>query len=140
VFKDWFVDRYLNYLEEGSIIIMDNASYHSTIVDKVPHTGSRKKKTFQNGCENNCIEYDPTEAIPELLLHVTPYKSREKVYEVDQIANEMGHLVIRLPPYHCQYNAIELIWANVKGEDAPLNNTFRLSDVERLMNEAIDSH
>jgi hypothetical protein len=43
-FKDWFVNRFLNYLEEGSIIIMDNASYHSTIVDKVPNTGSRKKR------------------------------------------------------------------------------------------------
>lgn len=27
----------------------------------------------------------------------------------------MGHTVLRLPPYHCQYNAIELIWAQVKG-------------------------
>jgi predicted O-methyltransferase YrrM len=43
-FKDWFVNRFLNYLEEGSIIIMDNASYHSTIVDKVPNTGSHKKR------------------------------------------------------------------------------------------------
>jgi predicted O-methyltransferase YrrM len=43
-FKDWFVNRFLNYLEEGSIIIMDNASYHSAIVDKVPNTGSRKKR------------------------------------------------------------------------------------------------
>jgi hypothetical protein len=25
-FKDWFVNRFLNYLEEGSIIIMGNAS------------------------------------------------------------------------------------------------------------------
>jgi transposase len=50
----------------------------------------------------------------------------------------MGHPVIRLPPYHCQYNPIQLIWAKVKGKVTQLNNTFRLSDVERLMNEAID--
>jgi hypothetical protein len=42
-FTDWFVNRFLNYLEEGSIIIMDNASYHSTIADKVSNTGSCKK-------------------------------------------------------------------------------------------------
>jgi hypothetical protein len=39
-FKDWFANRFLSYLEEGSIIIMDNASYHSTIAVKVPNTGS----------------------------------------------------------------------------------------------------
>jgi transposase len=76
------------------------------------------------------VYYDPTETIPELLLRIAPYKSREKVYELDQIANEMGHLVIRLPPYHCQYNPIELICAKVEGEFAQLNDTFRLSDVE----------
>jgi len=51
----------------------------------------------------------------------------------------MGHEVIRLPPYHCQYNPIELIWAQVKGEVATKNTTFKLADVEKLMHEAIDS-
>ncbi|KAL4119462.1 hypothetical protein QTP88_012269 [Uroleucon formosanum] len=30
----------------------------------------------------------------------------------------MGHEMVRLPPYHCQYNPIELIWAQVKSEVA----------------------
>uniref|UniRef100_A0A2S2Q7H4 Tc1-like transposase DDE domain-containing protein n=1 Tax=Sipha flava TaxID=143950 RepID=A0A2S2Q7H4_9HEMI len=41
-----------------------------------------------------------------------------KRYELDEIACSMGHEVIRLPPYHCQYNPIELIWAQVKSEVA----------------------
>jgi transposase len=120
-FKDWFVKRFLNYLEEESIINMDNASYHSTIIDKVPNTRSRKK-IYSRWLRKNRIDYDHTETIPELLLRVAPYKSREKVYELDQIANEMGHLVIRLPLYHCQYNPIELIWTKVKVEVSQLNN------------------
>jgi hypothetical protein len=48
--------------------------------------------------------------------------------------------VIRLPPYHFHCNTLELMWAKVKGEVAQPNNTFKLSNVERLMNEAIDSH
>jgi hypothetical protein len=94
-FKDWFVNRFLNYLEEGPIIIMDNARYHSTIADKFPNSGSRKKD-IQECLRKNCINYEPTETIPEILLRVAPYKSRENVYELDQIANEMGHLAIRL--------------------------------------------
>lgn len=38
-----------------------------------------------------------------------------------------------------QYNPIELIWAQVIGEVATKNTTFRLADVEKLMYEAIDS-
>jgi len=49
----------------------------------------------------------------------------------------MGHEVIRLPPYHCQYNPIELIWAQVKGEVVTKNSTFKIADVEKLMHEAI---
>jgi len=28
----------------------------------------------------------------------------------------MGHEVVKLPPYHCQYNPIEMFWAQVEGE------------------------
>jgi hypothetical protein len=123
-FKDWFLNRFLNYLEEGSIIIMGSLSYRSIIVDKVIKTGFRKK-CIEEWLRKNRMEYDPTKIISELLLRVTPYKTRGKFYELDQIANEMGHLVIILPPYHCQYNRIEPIGAKVKREVAQLNSTFR---------------
>jgi len=54
------------------------------------------------------------------------------------IAFEMGHKVIRLPPHHCKYNPIELIWAQVKGQVAKLNNTFKMVDIERLTHKALD--
>jgi len=50
----------------------------------------------------------------------------------------MGHEVVRLPPYHCQYNPIELIWAQVKGDVAKKNVSFKIADVEKLVNEALD--
>lgn len=43
------------------------------------------------------------------------YKSENETYELDVIANEKGTTLIRLSPYHYQYNAIELIWTQVKG-------------------------
>ncbi|XP_025405026.1 uncharacterized protein LOC112679448 [Sipha flava] len=64
---------------------------------------------------------------------------REKSYLLDELALERGHEVIRLPPYHYQYNAIELIWAQVKNEVAKKNNTFKMVDIERLTHEALDS-
>jgi len=63
----------------------------------------------------------------------------KKKYELDEIALTMGHEVIRLPPYHCQYNPIELIWAQVKGKVAEQNTSFKMADVEQLVHNALDS-
>ena len=75
----------------------------------------------------------------ELLSLVKLYKGTVKIYELDIIAREKGHRIVRLPPYHCQYNPIELIWAQVKGYVAERNATFKIADTERLVHEAIDS-
>ncbi|PSN56834.1 hypothetical protein C0J52_08287 [Blattella germanica] len=53
------------------------------------------------------------------------------------MAKEQGKLVIRLPPYHCELNPIELIWAQVKGYVARNNKTFNIKDVKRLLAEAV---
>lgn len=91
-----------------SIIVVDNASYHCTTINKVPNTGP-SKKDIQECLQKNCNAYDPTETIHELLLRVALYRSREKACELDQVADEME---IRLPPYHGQYNPSELVWHN----------------------------
>ncbi|KOB69937.1 Uncharacterized protein OBRU01_13237, partial [Operophtera brumata] len=64
--------------------------------------------------------------IPDCLLafasKTTTTKPSKLRYVIYELALEHGHKVIRLPPYHCQYNAIELIWAQIKGH-AARNNT-----------------
>ena len=58
-------------------------------------------------------------------------------YVIDKIAEEHGHKVVRLPPYHCQYNPIELIWAQIKGYVARRNN-FKLADLKPTVDEALN--
>jgi len=41
IFKKWFVEL-LNNLEEPSVIVMDNASYHSTLIENYPKSNWRK--------------------------------------------------------------------------------------------------
>ena len=36
------------------------------------------------------------------------------IYKTDYIANHYGHDVLRTPVRHCELNAIELIWAQLK--------------------------
>jgi len=57
---------------------------------------------------------------------------------LDEIALQMGHEVVRLPPYHCQYNPIESIWEQVKGKVAEKNNNFKMEDVKVLVNSVLD--
>lgn len=52
---------------------------------------------------------------PELVKLVKENKEAKIRYEIDELAQANGHQILRLPPYHCQYNAIELIWAQIKG-------------------------
>jgi len=39
---------------------------------------------------------------------------RNKTFVTDNIAKDAGHNVLRLPPYHCEFNPIELAWIMVK--------------------------
>ncbi|XP_023210880.1 uncharacterized protein LOC111639341 [Centruroides sculpturatus] len=74
----------------------------------------------------------------ELLDIVKKIKHKYDKYIIDEMAKEIGIDVLRLPPYHCNLNPIELIWADMKGYIARHNTTFKLSDVRILMNEAIE--
>lgn len=136
VYMKWFKD-FLLLLEEPSIIILDNASYHTKVLNPVPNTNWHKKD-IQEWLTKNNIYYPPS-AFVEELLRIVGQNKHKKIYEIDQLANEYGHEIIRLPPYHCQYNPIELIWAQVKGEVATKNKTFKMVDVEKIMNDAIDN-
>ncbi|XP_060882122.1 uncharacterized protein LOC132953799 [Metopolophium dirhodum] len=137
VFKSWFITM-LNNLEEPSIIVMDNASYHSTLVDNFPKCNARKSDV-QDWLTKKNITFSPLETLAELKQRVKLLIPIEKKYELDELALKMGHEVIRLPPYHCQYNPIELIWAQVKNKVATKNNTFKMVDIEKLTHEALDS-
>lgn len=62
-----------------------------------------------------------------------------KAYKIDRLAEECGHTVLRLPPYHRDLNPIELLWAKVKHDVAMNNANYTLNAVENLLNEALDN-
>lgn len=56
---------------------------------------------------------------------------------VDTLAEEAGHTILVLPPYHFELNPIELIWAFVKNYVASKNTSFKFKDLNPLFFEAI---
>lgn len=137
IFKEWFMNM-LKLLDEPSVIVMDNASYHSMELNRAPSTNS-KKEIIQNWLTEKNISFSPMETKIELLEKVKKNKKKEQIYELDEEAYKAGHEVVRLPPYHCQYNPIELVWAQIKNEVASKNHTFKIADVEKLTHEAIQN-
>ena len=94
-FREWFSNRFLNYLEEGSVIIMDNVPYHIISISKTPNTSTRKEE-IREWLKSKDINLNLSETKLELLAKVLPFKNSEKAYELDQLVNEMGHGVVPL--------------------------------------------
>ncbi|XP_031348399.1 uncharacterized protein LOC116174599 [Photinus pyralis] len=112
LFKKWLINNLLNNLEEPSLIVIDNAPYHSTLVEKLP-TSSWTKGDMVAWLTRRNIPFDSTLFKPELYSFIKSL-GIQKQYEVDNIIRNHGHDVLRLPPYHYEFNAIELVWAHAK--------------------------
>jgi transposase len=112
IFETWFEKTLIPNLKENSVIVMDNASYHSRLSEKIPNTSSHKLEI-----ETFLLKHDlyfHESYTKKQLLEVVNTKSWEKQYVVDNIAKKYGHTVLRLPPYYCIFNPIELIWGQLK--------------------------
>ena len=109
VFEKWFRTQLIPNIPPSSVIVMDNAPYHSVKMDSPPTSATRKDEIrewlIRNGVNppDNCYKRE--------LLHMVKSRSHAIAikYVIDKIANDHGHRVIRLPPYYCHYNPIELI-------------------------------
>lgn len=138
-FSKWFKDQLLPNLPNECLIIMDNASYHNKIVNKAPTRNSKKADIVQ-WLLNNEVVHDSSETKHELLQLVARHKNKEQ-YEIDETARKNGHDILRLPPYHCNLNPIELIWAQIKTEIRKHNSNSNqtLKRIQEITETAISN-
>ncbi|XP_047022563.1 uncharacterized protein LOC124634839 [Helicoverpa zea] len=134
-FEKWF-SLILSKIESGSVIVMDNAPYHSRKVEKLPTTATRKAD-IQEWLKNKNIPFEEKDLRATLLEKVKHVKHLYQKFVVDDMAKEKNVLVLRLPPYHCELNPIELIWAQMKGYVAQNNKSFKLKEVQQLLPQAL---
>nr|XP_049694765.1 uncharacterized protein LOC126054218 isoform X1 [Helicoverpa armigera] len=118
-FTKWVTEKLIPNLREPSIIVMDNAPYHSVVLNKAPTSGSKVAEIKLWLLDNN-ITFEDSLRKPQLLMLVKQHKP-EPIYEIDHILGDHGHTVVRLPPYHCDLNPIELIWGIAKHKIASVN-------------------
>ena len=115
IFENWFLEKLIPNLPEKLVVILDNASYHCRQVDKIPNMNTRKAEMldFMKGNSITVPELLPTKLV---LLELIKMINIPKKFAIDSIVFENGHLVHRLPPYHCCLNAIELVWHQLKSK------------------------
>lgn len=136
VFEDYFREL-LPSLEDNSVVVLDNAPYHSVKCEKIPNM-SWKKNEIANWLKQKGFNADSSYLKKELLYIVEQEKGNYDKYVIDEMAKKENKTVLRLPPYHCELNPIELIWAQVKNHVAANNTTFKLADVKRLLEEGVE--
>ena len=134
-FENWF-GKVLPMLETNAVIVLDNAPYHSRRKECLPTT-SWKKQQISEWLESKNIPFEDGMLKKEMLEIVHRYKPQYNKYIIDEMANNDNKTVLRIPPYHCELNAIELVWAQIKGYVGARNRSYKLKDVKTLLEEAI---
>ncbi|XP_031333194.1 uncharacterized protein LOC116163426 [Photinus pyralis] len=112
-FENWFKTQLVPNLPEKSLIIMDNASYHSGLLGKIPTKSWTKQRMIEWLGEKN-IGYPEKAMKDQIWSIVSSNCPKEKKYYLDEYVKPLGHKILRLPPYHCQFNAIEMVWSQCK--------------------------
>ena len=83
------------------------------------------------------MEY-PESALKRELFQLIRGSNPKPKFVVDEMAKAVGHEVVRLPPYHCELNPIELAWSQVKHNIKKINKLFTLTAVKELTYGGID--
>ncbi|CAI5452639.1 unnamed protein product [Caenorhabditis angaria] len=100
-------------------LVVDNAPYHCEVVEKIP-TKSSSKTVIKEYLETHNVPFDQKSLKKDLVVILEDFlrqnggRQAMKKYVVDEEAKKLGVEILRLPPYHCQYNPIELTWAALK--------------------------
>jgi len=116
---------------------MDNAPYHSVKAKRCP-TMSWKKTDIESWLEQKGEVYEKPLNKVGLMNIVNRIKPQFNKYVMDEYVKSKNMVVLRLPPYHCELNPIELAWSSVKRYIKMNNSTFKLPDVKKLVIEGVN--
>jgi transposase len=134
IFQKWWEEKLLPNIPNNSLIVLDNASYHNTLSKHSPPTPTCSKQRIREWLECNKMPCSP-DSLKAELVEILQKFALEPLYEIDEMAQEKGHEVVRTPPYHPELQPIEICWGVVKNEVAR-NCKFTMRDLEIQLDQA----
>ncbi|XP_072930356.1 uncharacterized protein [Epargyreus clarus] len=135
-FKRWTIKKLLPNLHKHTLIVMDNAPYHSICVNKCPNS-NHTKAVMQLWLRERNIEFSEQMTKPQLQELIKRNKPAPE-YEIDNLLKSHGHSVLRLPPYHCDLSPIEMVWSSMKRNVAERNVGKSSAEMPQLIQNAFD--
>jgi transposase len=118
-FCKWFVESLLPRIPESSLIVMDNAPYHNVYVEGTFYpTSSTKKAELSEWLQQNHPAICEESMLKPELLQLCRKLCPKPEYDLNRIAEEQGHQILRTPQYHPELQPIETCWGVVKNHCA----------------------
>ena len=77
----------------------------------------------------------PQKTLKVNLLELVQQQRVDDTYFIDEMARKAGHTVLRLPPYHCHLNPIELSWGMLKQRVRRRVRHYKWDECLRLIEE-----
>ncbi|KAK6038771.1 hypothetical protein COOONC_23724 [Cooperia oncophora] len=131
VFEEWLRSA-VPFMKEFAAgrnvtLVLDNAPYHTRVLEKVPTRSSRVQEIW-NYLSSHGVEVG-LDSTKEALLEEVGVRLKTaldhfvasrggaaalRCYAAEKICEDMGVNLLRLPPFHCYFNPVELCWSNLK--------------------------
>ena len=123
-------------LAQPSVLVLDNAPYHSKLTEesRCPTTATKKGNLIK-WLEQHRLPFPPHATRPELLL-ICKQNRPQPHYIVDNTIRMRGHEVVRLPPAHPELNTIEQVCWHMKRQVCSSLHRFTRADLQARLEEA----
>ena len=128
-YRCYFEKSICQNIPKHSVIVIDNAPYHSKNTENYPTSKCRKQQFVDWLTEKN-ITFPDKALRAELWTLVKSEREKFPAKVMETVAKEYGHEILRLPPYHCELNPIELAWAAEKNYVAGENKDMSIDSVD----------
>ncbi|XP_068238893.1 uncharacterized protein [Palaemon carinicauda] len=136
LFLRWLTSQLLPSLPHPSVLVLDDAPYHSQLTEesRCPTTAT-KKADLINWLVQHRLPFPSHATRPELLL-ICKRNRPQPQYVVDNTVHMWGPKVVHLPPGHPELNTIEQVWGHMKRYLRSTLHHFTRVDLQGRLNEA----
>ncbi|KAF1333717.1 hypothetical protein FI667_g2536, partial [Globisporangium splendens] len=140
VFLDWMEKKVLPNVPRGSVLVLDRATYHTTLTpESRPARSDFRKTEFAEWLAQKNVQYNGFSTAADFmtltrveLLSLCKQNKPRPIYEVSILAQRFECEIILLPVAHPELNPIEMVWSGLKWFVARNNRDFSLAKVAEL--------